>query len=156
MKDVSLFQVCEEVSSLRQKQWPGGSGRESSQHTVYHHNAWNSELLSVVTRAMELLDTVSSSPSSYVSLCGACSELWEAIITQAMTAALLVLSESAMGTMYPLASSSCKKVLGILSISDGTCCGAKGKDGGRRLYLTCSGISHRHLWSLSVHWRFMW
>lgn len=49
-----------------------------------------------------------------------------------------------MGSMYPLTLSSCKNVLGILSISDGTCCGAKGKDGGRRLYLTCSGISHSH------------
>lgn len=143
--------VCFTVSSMWRSEQPSAEAvawwireEKSSQHTVYPHNAWNGALLSVVMRATELLDTVSSSPSFYVSLCCACSELWEAIVTRAMTAALLVLSESAMGSMYPLTLSSCKNVLGILSISDGTCCGVKRKDGGRRLYLTCSGISHSH------------
>lgn len=46
---------------------PGG---ESSQHIVYHHNAWNSVLLSVVMRATELRDTVSSSPPFCVASVG--------------------------------------------------------------------------------------
>lgn len=112
---------------------PGG---ESPQHTVYHHNAWNSVLLSVVMRAIELLHSLILP----FLLCEPLLGMLRAMRGNHHTcndSSPLVLSESAMGVMYPLTSSSCKRVLKILSISDGTCCGAERKDGGRRLYLMC-------------------